>query len=613
MTDVMPLFFVSSKWLELIMVNNTLDKPSFWSRRLIFGTTVTGAVVFFVIGIIFWGGFNTGMEATNTTEFCIGCHEMEANVYQEYKPTIHYSNRTGVRAGCPDCHVPRPWIHKIVRKIQASKEVFSWLTGKLDTKEKFNEHRFDLAQSVWQAMKDTDSRECRNCHNFESMNPEFQKPRARKQHMNAFESGQTCIDCHKGIAHHDVRDKLTEEQLEAIEAPNPEFVREIPQLYLDGLARVEAKEAKAAAELKAAKLAEKVKVASKIEQAVAEALAAAGTTGSAGAKSAASQDSVSNINVDWAKAKSADISVFYPGTASIEWVLGRRHGGKRAFTKGDRCIECHGEEIADIGNNIVSGESEKDLEPNVIPGKRGSFPVTIDATHDDENLYLRFTWTEGDHAPVPFVDGGKMDPENPMKLAFMLATDDVEYADRAGCWGTCHADANTMPFEPKKEDLLGSDIAKRLNLNSGVTKYLTESRTKIELKGRRGKALGGWDKLKSEDEIKAAQDSNQFMDLVRYKSGTKEVEDGQILAERDMHKGMGAVVEASLKGDTWSVVVQRKLKSDKAGDVSIEPGKVYNFGFAIHDDYSSARYHHVSFGYKLALDNDEAEVNATKQ
>ncbi|WP_281645203.1 hypothetical protein [Parendozoicomonas sp. Alg238-R29] len=41
-------------------------------------------------------------------------------------------------------------------------------------------------------------------------------------------------------------------------------------------------------------------------------------------------------------------------------------------------------------------------------------------------------------------------------------------------------------------------------------------------------------------------------------------------------------------------------------------GKVYNFGFAIHDDYTSARYHHVSFGYKLALDNDQAEVNVKK-
>ena len=598
------------------MTNNTFTKPSFWSRRLILGTTVSGAVIFFIVGIVFWGGFNTAMEATNTTEFCIGCHEMEDNVYEEYKPTIHFANRTGVRAGCPDCHVPKPWIHKVVRKIQASKEVFSWLTGKLDTKEKFNEHRFELAQSVWHAMKSTDSRECRNCHNFESMNPEFQKPRARKQHLNAFETGQTCIDCHKGIAHNGVRDKLSDEELEKLEAPNPDYIREVPQTYREGLARVEAKEAAAAAIVKEEIMAEKAKTEQKIAAAVEEALA--NVVSSKAVNTIASDaPSASNINVDWGKASSKDIGVFYPGTASIEWILGRSHGGKRAFTKGDRCIECHGEEIADIGKNIVTGESEKELEPNVIPGKRGHIDITIDSTHDAENLYLRFSWPDGEHAAVPFVDGGKMDPENPMKLAFMLATDDVEYADRAGCWGTCHADANSMPFAPDADTLKGSDLAKRLKFNTGsgtgVTKYLKESRTELELKGRGGKALGGWDKLKDQGDIDAMQAANQFMDVVRYKSGTKEVEDGQILAERDMHKGVGATVEASLKNGTWSVIVKRKLKSDKAGDVSIEAGKVYNFGFAIHDDYSSARYHHVSFGYKLALDNDEAEVNAVKQ
>ena len=599
------------------MVNNTFIKPSFWSRRLILGTTVSGAVIFFIVGIIFWGGFNTAMEATNTTEFCIGCHEMKDNAYQEYKPTIHFTNRTGVRAGCPDCHVPRPWIHKVVRKIKASREVFYWLTGKIDTKEKFDEHRLELAKSVWNDMKTTDSRECRNCHNFESMNPEFQKPRARKQHLNAFKSGQTCIDCHKGIAHHTVRNKLTDEELEAIEAPDVKFIREVPQAYLDGLARVEAKEAAVKVKAKEDKALEQAKVDEKIADAVAQALASKTIDIQPKVVSKKVPAQASNIKVDWSKAKSTDIGVFYPGTASLEWVLGRRHGGKRAFTKGDRCTECHAEEIADMGQNIVSGTSEKDLEPNVIPGKRGSIDVTIDATHDAENLYLRFSWSDGDHAPVPFVEGGKMDPENPMKLAFMIATDDVEYADRAGCWATCHADANSMPFAPEQDVLKGSDLVKRLNINTGsgvgVTKYLKETRTKLELKGRGGKALGGWDKLKDDADIKAAQDANQYMDIVRYKSGTGDVEDGQILASRDMHGGQGATVEAALKNGTWSVVVKRKLKSEKAGDVSIETGKVYNFGFAIHDDYSSDRYHHVSLGYKLALDNDEAEVNAKAQ
>ena len=179
----------------------SLDGNSFWTRKMIYGTTIGGALLFFLAGIIFWGGFNTAMEATNTLTFCIGCHEMEENVYKEYQPTIHYSNRTGVRAGCPDCHVPDPWVHKIVRKVQASNELMHKALGTVDTPEKFDQHRLRLAKNVWEAMKKTDSRECRNCHNLESMNPKFQKPRARKQHMNAITSGQTCIDCHKGIAH----------------------------------------------------------------------------------------------------------------------------------------------------------------------------------------------------------------------------------------------------------------------------------------------------------------------------------------------------------------------------------------------------------------------------
>jgi len=155
----------------------------------------------FVGGIIFWGGFNTAMEATNTETFCIGCHEMKENVYQEYKDTIHYSNRTGVRATCPDCHVPKPWIHKMVRKVQASNELLHKALGTIDTPEKFEEKRLQLAQNVWRSMKKTDSRECRNCHNYESMDFTEQQRRAVDNHSKGLESGETCIDCHKGIAH----------------------------------------------------------------------------------------------------------------------------------------------------------------------------------------------------------------------------------------------------------------------------------------------------------------------------------------------------------------------------------------------------------------------------
>ncbi len=154
-----------------------------------------------VIGIIFWGGFNWSMELTNNEEFCTSCHEMKDNVYQEYKTTIHYSNRSGVRATCPDCHVPKEWIHKVIRKIQASNELYHKVMGTIDTRDKFEAHRLELAKHVWKTMKENDSRECRNCHKYDYMDYPSQGRRAIQQHTKGFDEGKTCIDCHKGIAH----------------------------------------------------------------------------------------------------------------------------------------------------------------------------------------------------------------------------------------------------------------------------------------------------------------------------------------------------------------------------------------------------------------------------
>jgi cytochrome c-type protein NapC len=139
------------------------ERPARTGKGRVFG--LGALTVAFVLGIVFWGGFNTAMEWTNTESFCISCHEMYENVYVEYQDTIHYENRTGVRATCPDCHVPKEWVHKMVRKIQASNELLHKALGTIDTPEKFEAKRLQLAQNVW-----------RN-------------------------EGKTCIDCHKGIAH----------------------------------------------------------------------------------------------------------------------------------------------------------------------------------------------------------------------------------------------------------------------------------------------------------------------------------------------------------------------------------------------------------------------------
>lgn len=584
------------------------------ARKIILGTTLGAALIFMVVGVVFWGGFNTAMEVTNTMEFCISCHEMEANVYQEYNKTIHYTNRAGVRATCSDCHVPRPWVHKVVRKIQASNEVLHKVLGTIDTPEKFDNKRLYMAQNVWRTMKATDSRECRNCHDFSTMDPESQKGRARKQHLNAMKEGNTCIDCHKGIAHKKVHDQMDEEEMELLEAPNPDFIRPMPPQW----AAYEAKGTKKAEPAPAA-VVEEVQAEAVTEPAVTKAEPAAAQVkkaAPAAAKPAATSSAAGSVN--WSGVPERNVVLFYPGQSSMEWALGRQHGGKRAFNSGDRCFDCHEEELADMGDKIVSGDKEMKvgknkkhgMEPTLIPGKRGSFPVKVQSMHDGDKLHMRFEWADSKHTPAPFVKGGKMDPDNQVKLAVMFATDDVEYADRAGCWGTCHADLRTMPFAPEQAAVDGAGLK---HASNGVTKYIKESRTKIELKGRGGKALGGWDKLKDEGELKAEIDAGHYMDIIRYKAGNKAVENGHILDERVESGGQQTEFTANLNNGIWTVEMSRKLKSDKPGDVSMDTGSVYNFGFAIHDDYTNARYHHVSLGYKLGFDNATVEINAVKK
>jgi cytochrome c-type protein NapC len=156
----------------------------------------------FVAGIVFWGAFNTALELTNTEAFCTGCHEMRDNVFAELKGTIHFTNRSGVRAKCSDCHVPHDWTDKIARKMQASKEVWAKVFGVIDTRDKFVAKRLELARHEWARFKANDSLECRNCHDFEYMDLTRQSVRAQNMHSTVLANGEkTCIDCHKGIAH----------------------------------------------------------------------------------------------------------------------------------------------------------------------------------------------------------------------------------------------------------------------------------------------------------------------------------------------------------------------------------------------------------------------------
>ena len=187
------------------------SKPS---RRWALGTLL---IVGGVGGVLFAGFYTTVMGHTNTMEFCISCHEMEENVYKEYKETLHYKNAAGVRATCSDCHVPKEFFPKLVRKIQASKEVWHKMLGTIDTPEKFEAYREVMAISEWKRMKANGSKECLSCHDYDYMAWEHQRRKSRLRMKKAFKEGKICIDCHKGIAHELPADYAEDDDIDSME------------------------------------------------------------------------------------------------------------------------------------------------------------------------------------------------------------------------------------------------------------------------------------------------------------------------------------------------------------------------------------------------------------
>lgn len=300
---------------------------------------------------------------------------------------------------------------------------------------------------------------------------------------------------------------------------------------------------------------------------------------------------------DWSKVPAKKIVVFLPGIASYEWVMnGSDHSGVRALRKGETCAGCHNDEAADIGKKIASGEK---AEPKPIKGKAGSIPVNVQAAYDATHLYLRFQWK------TPPGGAEKMDAKNPVKLAVMLDAGKVELGTLGGCWASCHDDLRSMPDvspdAPKHAKAKALDIRK-----NGPTKYLKESRTALETKTR---PRGGWDKVRSDDEIAAALKDGKFLEILQYRSGEKPRE-GYVLDARRMKEA--AVAEGKNEGGSWTVTLTKKLAGGE-GSHKVEPGKTYTMGFAIHDDYANERWHHVSMGYSLGLGDAKADLNAVKQ
>jgi nitrate/TMAO reductase-like tetraheme cytochrome c subunit len=173
-----------------------------WSgRRWLLGLPA-GGVLMLVFGAVGLAAANAAIHTTSRSEFCFGCHSHEVNIRAEWEASSHFRNASGVRAECADCHLPQDdWLDLVLTKIVVSADIVPELMGKLDTPEKYEAHRREMAEAVWAEYREDDSRYCRSCHLPGAMLPEAQSPMARAVHGRMAETGATCIDCHKGLVH----------------------------------------------------------------------------------------------------------------------------------------------------------------------------------------------------------------------------------------------------------------------------------------------------------------------------------------------------------------------------------------------------------------------------
>lgn len=278
-------------------------------------------------------------------------------------------------------------------------------------------------------------------------------------------------------------------------------------------------------------------------------------------------------NPDWSKVAPVKMNLIHPGQASLEWVMdSSKHSAVRDIVERKRaCSKCHLGDATEVGDKIIKGQpvgvNKAPLEPKPEAGRAGFIPVDFQATHDGSKIYFRLAWES------PKGGAAKRDAKNAVKATILLdGGGTVGGAELNGCWASCH------------DDLSGMRTAK----DDKKTKYIKDANL-----------AGG-----------------KFFDMIQFRSGGQAV-DGHIVDKRVMKGGKSLVkAEGKKEGNKWVVTFERGLAGKGPGDHTIAPGKMYNFGVAIHEDHSSGRHHYVSFGYQFELDNkgkERYQLNVARQ
>lgn len=155
-----------------------------------------------LVGLAVAGGVASTVKYTGSNAFCVNCHYAQWPE-AEYQKLGHFTNASGVRASCGDCHFDHaPWWRTLWQKASyGTSHIIAEWQGTVATRELYDARRLELAERVWAHLEATDSSFCRNCHSWEAMTLAAQSEPAGAAHQYGIDAGRTCIACHKGVGH----------------------------------------------------------------------------------------------------------------------------------------------------------------------------------------------------------------------------------------------------------------------------------------------------------------------------------------------------------------------------------------------------------------------------
>lgn len=237
---------------------------------------------------------------------------------------------------------------------------------------------------------------------------------------------------------------------------------------------------------------------------------------------------------DWSKIPVTNLTLFYPGQSSMEWLTSKAHQSKdgkekgfKGMAKGTECFFCHEDDETEMGNELVK---RGPLEPMPVAGKAGTVNLALQVAYDDDRAYFRGQWKTrnpypGEAHPFWRFDGNKwggfghprldkvvQDGKQPgiYEDRFSIIIDDgnVPNFEQHGCWLTCHDGARDMPdvaskAEVKRHNILGDEGLKKHD----VRKYLPSTRNSQN-----------WANTKSRSEIDKIAAAGGFLDLMQWRA-----------------------------------------------------------------------------------------------